>query len=138
VTNTRQAYQAATRMLAANCYAMYRALLCGRPSPNQAKQMDWVRSPRLGDMVFVDAARQTSDAAKTVGRWTRMWTYFYPLDELDGDLSYADRMRDVVYEIELLDGSFYSWSNVQLLRVPADFDEWLDITHGKSYRPERV
>lgn len=131
MTNTRQAYQAAARMLAAQCYAMTYAVLCGQSTPLQQRQAAWMRAPRLGDMVFVDAARHTSDPAKTVGRWTRTWTYFHPLEEQDGGLSYADRSVDEVYEIELLDDSFYSWSDVRLLRVPADLDEWINITFNR-------
>lgn len=132
MTNTRQAYEMAARMLATQCNALHRALLCGSPSPNQKRQFEWMRAPRLGDMVFVDAARFTSDPAKTVGRWAATWTYMHPLDELDGNLPYMERTADVVYDIELLDGSFCSWSDVDLLRVPADIDEWLDITSGRK------
>lgn len=119
--NTRQAYERAARMLADMCYATHSALLCGDPSPRQQRLYEWMLAPDLGDMVFVDAAGWAEDIAHTVGRWTRSWTYLYPPE--DG-LSFADRCGEVVYEIELLDGSFTSWSDVMLLRVPADRAEW--------------
>jgi hypothetical protein len=130
--NTRQAYQRAARMLSGMCWATYSALLCGDPSPNQKRQTAWMRAPRLGDMVFVDAAGPTSDPAKTVGRWVRSWTYMYPDENGDDSVPFEDRCTEPVWEIELLDGSFYSWSNVGLLRVPADIGEWIDITHRRN------
>jgi len=92
--------------------------------------MRWMQAPRLGDMVFVDAAGSESDPAKTVGRWVATWTYL-PLDEEPEDLPYAERAAIQVWQIELLDGSLYSWSDVRLLRVPADVDEWRDITRWR-------
>jgi hypothetical protein len=123
----RQAYEHAARMLAAQSYALYSALLCGNPSPNQRRQFEWMRKPHLGCMVFIDAARHTTAPEKTVGRWTAMWTYLLP-DCDDEDLPFRDRETYGVYEIELLDGSICSWSNVSLLRIPASIKEWAEIT----------
>jgi hypothetical protein len=127
--NTRQAYEQAARMLADMCHATHSALLCGDPSPRQQRLFEWMHSPGLGDMVFVDAAGSANDLSHTVGRWTSSWTYLYPPE---GDESFRNRAGDVVYEIELLDGSVTSWSDVALLRVPVDRSEWQSVERSRS------
>lgn len=128
--NDREAYEGAMQVLAANAYAVYSALLCGRPSPNQKLQEEWMATPRLGDMVYVDAARD-ADSAQIVGRWAATWTYIFPTDEDedgDPDTPYSERGNYVVYDIELLDGTFFKWTDVKLLRIPANEKEWIRIT----------
>lgn len=109
---------ATAAMLAATGDALWSASL--NNTPNCRLMWEWMRSPRLGDLVVVLHVHPSTPPIQRVGVWRASWTYHLPDDAETVDTPYRDMGRTEVFMIEQLDGELISWSNTGMARIPRD------------------
>lgn len=111
------------------------ATLCGNQSRKSRALYDWVATPRLGDMVVITFTRPRP-AIERVGRWVATWTFCHEPDEMTPDEPLRDRAHELVYQIELLTGALFTWTNVGMIRIPASNEEYFE--HIRLMEAERA
>lgn len=67
---------------------------------------------RLGDIVFVWLTGRDVDPLTEVGIYDTCWSHLEEYDDLSNQWS-----GDLVYGIQLLDGTYFKWTNVELLSL---------------------
>jgi hypothetical protein len=105
-------------LLAALAKELWSSALVGTGTPEGRERFQRMRQPQLDDVVFVWLTRRDADPAGTVGRFDSCWSYLTEWDEERRCWSGYE-----VYGIELLDGRYAKWENVELLALPPTLTE---------------
>lgn len=79
----------------------------------------WMDQPTFGDFVVVSYVPHDTPAIQRVGTIVAAWTHVYPqAPEEIGEVPFAERAREEVWQLELLDGERLAWTNVRFMRIP--------------------
>ena len=116
------------KVLVALAKDLWDATLSGGGTPAAMERYKRMRNPQFGDLVYVWLTKRGTPPEQLIGRYDSCWSYLGEWDEEDGEWW----PREEVYGIELLDGTYCKWTNVELLALPYEVTDGVNTGTVRS------
>ena len=107
------------KLLACSAHRAYTNVLSCSNSPKQEEYFKRYSEPVVGDMVLETSSLTRVDSHfESIGRLKSITWEELPFEDWPED---EEKPTEKVYNIELLDGSQYRWTNASFIKIPEEF-----------------